>query len=108
MITQHIRVITSYSIHYTKLYDNLIITGGSHCGKTILAKRLAKMLYRFEELKTVRIALIFAEKINRLDIIAKKDQLMDCCLIIQNAGQLSRESVDSLLSLNQEFAGRIV
>ncbi len=84
---------------------NLIITGGSHCGKTILAKRLAKMMYRFQELKTVRIAIISADKLNRLDIKSKKDQLMDCCLIIQNAGRLSKTTVDSLLEQNTEFLG---
>ncbi len=91
-----------------KRVDNLIITGGRHCGKTTLAKKIAKLMYRFGELKTTKVALVDADRLNRIDIGKKQEALMDCCLIIEQAGKLKEQTVNRLVDMNPAFQGRTV
>ena len=88
--------------------DNLIITGGRASGKTELAKKMVKMLYRFQVLSATRVAIVDADKLNRMDFAEKQDSLLDCCLIIEAAGGLTKETVEKLLLLIDKFNGRSI
>lgn len=88
--------------------NNLIITGGKASGKTELAKKIVKMLYRFQVLPATRVAIVDAEKLNKMDLEEKQGALMDCCLIIERAGEMTEETVGKLLVLNAAFAGRSI
>lgn len=88
--------------------DNLIVTGGRASGKTELAKKLVKMLYRFQVLSATRVAIVDADKLNRMNLAEKQDSLLDCCLIIENADKLTTETVDNLLLLIANFSGRSI
>lgn len=88
--------------------DNLIITGGHLSGKTELAKKLVKMLYRFQVLSATRVAIVNADKLNRMDLEEKQNSLLDCCLIIENADLLTTETVEKLLGLIAQFSGRSI
>lgn len=88
--------------------DNLIITGGALSGKTELAKKMVKMLYRFQVLSATKVAIINADKWNKMDLAEKQDSLLECCLIIERAGELTKESVEKLLSLIPKFTGRSI
>ena len=88
--------------------NNLIITGGKASGKTELAKKIVKMLYRFQILPATRVAIVDAEKLNKMDLKEKQESLMDCCLIIERAGEMTEETVEKLLVLNTAFAGRSI
>ena len=88
--------------------DNLIITGGHLSGKTELAKKLVKMLYRFQVLSATRVAIVNADKLNRMDLEEKQNSLLDCCLIIENADLLTTETVERLLGLIAKFSGRSI
>jgi len=88
--------------------NNLIITGGKASGKTELAKRIVKMLYRFQVLSATRVAIVDAEKLNKMDLVEKQESLLDCCLIIERAGEMTEETVEKLLMLNTFLGGRSI
>jgi hypothetical protein len=77
----------------------IIITGAAGAGKTTLAKELAVFLNIAGKLKTSKIAKIQSTKLNQIDIMEKKEALRDCCLVIENAGELQRATIDKLLEL---------
>jgi energy-coupling factor transporter ATP-binding protein EcfA2 len=85
----------------------LLITGTDGSGKTTLAKDITMLLYKTGKLKTSKIAKIKADKLNSIDIMAKKETLKDCCLVVENASELRRETIDSLLELCRILRGNI-
>jgi len=88
--------------------NNLIITGGPASGKTELAKKIVKMLYRFQILSATRVAIVDADKLNKMDIEEKQESLSDCCLIVERAGELTNETVGKLLALSNVSAGKSI
>ena len=86
--------------------DKLIITGGPRSGKTELAKKIVKLLYRFQILAATKVAIVDAEKLNRMNLEEKQESLMDCCLIVERAGLLSGETVEKMQGLIAAMAGR--
>ena len=85
----------------------ILITGTVGSGKTTLAKDITMFLYKAGKLKTSKIAKIKADKLNSIDIMTKKDTLKDCCLVVENASDLKRETIDSLLELCRSLRGNI-
>jgi hypothetical protein len=85
----------------------MIITGAPSSGKTTLAKDIAIFLNRTGKLKTSRIAKISAFKLNEIDIIGMKEELRNSCLVIENASELKKPSIDKLLELIRYFHGDI-
>ncbi len=75
----------------------LIITGEDNSGKTSLGTYLAKLLYELSYVKTPRVAKINAERLNRIDLNEKKEQLQDVCLIVENAGKMTETTAENLL-----------
>lgn len=75
----------------------LIITGEDNSGKTSLGTYLAKLLYELSYVKTPRVAKISAERLNKIDLNEKKEQLKDVCLIVENAGMMTDATAESLL-----------
>ncbi len=85
----------------------MIITGPPTSGKTTLAKDIAIFLNRTGKLKTSKIAKISAIKLNQIDIMRIKDELINCCLVIENASELNKQTIDKLLELIEYFNGDI-
>jgi adenylate kinase family enzyme len=77
----------------------IIITGTAGSGKTVLAKDITMFLFKTGKLKSSKIAKIKAEKLNTLELMSKKDTLKDCCLVVENASELKRQTIDSILEL---------
>ncbi len=75
----------------------LIITGEDNSGKTSLGTYLAKLLYELSYVKTPRVAKISAERLNKIDLNEKKEQLKDVCLIVENAGMMTETTAENLL-----------
>lgn len=86
----------------------MIITGTANSGKTTLAKDFASFFNQIGRLESSKVAKIKAEKLNAIDIMEKKETLRDCCLIIENASDLKRDTIDKLIELIQYFHGDIV
>lgn len=85
----------------------LIITGTAGSGKTVLAKDITMFLYKTGKLKSSKIAKIKAEKLNALALKSKKDTLKDCCLVVENASELTRQTIESILELCNSLKGNI-
>lgn len=85
----------------------ILITGTKGSGKTTLAKDITMFLFKAGKLRSSKIAKIKAEKLNSIDIMSKKETLKDCCLVVENASELKRETIDSLLDLCKSLRGNI-
>lgn len=85
----------------------MIITGAKGSGKTALAKDMALLLFKAGILKSSKVAKIKAEKLNTVDIMAKKDTLKDCCMVVEEASELKRQTIDGLLELSRYLQGNI-
>ncbi len=85
----------------------MIITGTTGSGKTVLAKDITLFLYKTAKLKSSKIAKIKAEKLIGMDLMSRKDTLRDCCLIVENASELNRQTIDSILELCNSLKGDI-
>lgn len=85
----------------------MMITGTAGAGKTTMAKDMALFLSKAGKLKSSKVAKISAEKLNTVDLDSKKETLRDCCLVIENASNLKRQTIDKLLELVQSLNGDI-
>ncbi len=75
----------------------LIITGEQNSGKTTLGTYLAKLLYELAYVKTPRVAKISGERLNRINLFEKTEQLRDVCLIVESAGAMTEATAEMLL-----------
>ncbi len=75
----------------------LIITGETNSGKTTLGTYLAKLLYELSYVRSPRVAKINAERLNKIDLNEKKEQLRDVCLIVEKAGMMTETTAEALL-----------
>jgi len=85
----------------------MIITGAPLSGKTTLAKEIAIFLNKTGKLKTSRIAKISAIRLNDIDITKRKEEIRNCCLVVENASELKRPAIDKILELIKYFRGDI-
>lgn len=83
----------------------LVITGEKQSGKTTLGKYLVKLFCALSYAKSPQVAKLSAQKLNRIRISEKKEQLRDCCLIIEEAGALSEETAAELLEFIRSAGG---
>jgi len=75
----------------------LIITGDKRSGKTSLGTYLAKLLYELSYVKSPRVAKISGERLNRINLFEKQEQLKDACLIVEKAGEMTEATAEALL-----------
>ncbi|ABX44230.1 tetratricopeptide repeat protein [Lachnoclostridium phytofermentans] len=88
-------------IHSVYGHKNLVIMGSKDSGKTLLAKKYAKLLHRLSFISSPRVALIDAKKLNQMDFISKSHQLKDCIMILQSSQNLTRDTLIRLIELQQ-------
>ena len=88
---------------------NLIIQGCQGCGKTVLATSIIKVLQLECGRPNGRIGKIDATALNKKDIQQLLKKVAGGCLIIERAGELSRETAVALsLLLEQDTSGTFV
>jgi tetratricopeptide (TPR) repeat protein len=88
---------------------NIIIQGGQGCGKTMLATSIIKVLQKECGHPNGKIGKIDAQALNKKDIRVLLGKVSGGCLIIERAGDLSRESAVTLsLLLAQDDSGILV
>ena len=88
---------------------NMIIQGGSGSGKTVLATSMIKALQKETGKPNGKIGKIEASVLNQMDVAALLKKVAGGCLIIEKAGDLSRETALKLsLLLEQDTSGVLV
>lgn len=93
----------------TAATGNIIIQGGQGCGKTMLATSIIKVLQKECGRPSGKVGKIDAQILNKKDIQALLRKVAGGCLIIERAGDLSRESAVTLsLLLGQDDSGVLV
>lgn len=85
----------------------MIITGEKDRDKTSLAKNMALFLSLSGMLKSSKIAKIKAEKLNNVDLLSKQETLKDCCMIVEDAGLLTRKTIEGIQELATCLNGEI-
>ena len=113
MEEQHCQALTGASQHLTKGTTagtgNMIIQGGSGSGKTVLATSMIKALQKETGKPNGKIGKIEASVLNQKDVAALLKKVAGGCLIIEKAGDLSRETALKLsLLLEQDTSGVLV
>ncbi len=86
---------------------NIILTGEEKRGKTTLAKAIAKCTQVLGGMQSARVALIRGDKLNRINLEAKKEQLRGSTMLVEKASLMTTKKVEELLDLNGELAGEI-
>lgn len=113
MEEQLCQALTGASKHLTKGTTagtgNMIIQGGSGSGKTVLATSMIKALQKETGKPNGKIGKIEASVLNQKDVAALLKKVAGGCLIIEKAGDLSRETALKLsLLLEQDTSGVLV
>ena len=113
MEEQLCQALTGASQHLTKGTTagtgNMIIQGGSGSGKTVLATSIIKALQKETGKPNGKIGKIEASVLNQKDVAALLKKVAGGCLIIEKAGDLSRETALKLsLLLEQDTSGVLV
>lgn len=113
MEEQLCQALTGASQHLTKgataRTGNMIIQGGSGSGKTVLATSMIKALQKETGKPNGKIGKIEASVLNQKDVAALLKKVAGGCLIIEKAGDLSRETALKLsLLLEQDTSGVLV
>ena len=113
MEEQLCQALTGASQHLTKGATagtgNMIIQGGSGSGKTVLATSMIKALQKETGKPNGKTGKIEASVLNQKDVAALLKKVAGGCLIIEKAGDLSRETALKLsLLLEQDTSGVLV
>ena len=83
-----------------------VITGEPQTGKTTLAFSMIRLLFELDIVKYDRTATIDAVQLNQVSIEDYGEELKNCNLIIENAGGMTKESVDGLLRFSKGNKGK--
>jgi len=83
-----------------------VITGEPQTGKTTLALSLVRLLYELDIIKYDRTATIDAVQLNQVSIEDYGEELKNCNLIIENAGGMTKESIEGLLRFSKGSRGK--
>lgn len=88
---------------------NIMIQGGPGSGKTVLATNLIKVIQEETGLIGGKIGKIEAASLNQKDIPELMKKVRGGCLIIEKAGEITRETaVKMSLQMSQDTAGMLV
>lgn len=93
----------------TSSRGNLIIQGDRGCGKTVLATDVVKVLQKEIDRPNRKIGKIEGATLNQKDIVQLLKKVAGGCLIIERAGEISRETAIKLsLLMENETSGLMV
>lgn len=92
----------------TSAAGNLAIQGGKGSGKTVLATDFVKAFQRYANRSGGKVGKISASVLNQKDMEKLFEALGGGCLIIERAGDLSRESVEKLSRLMEQETGGLL
>lgn len=80
----------------------ITIAGAQGSGRTTLGRYMTRLFFELELTKNRKLAKISAEKLNRIKLEEKQEQLKGGTLLVENAGSMKEETVKSLLGLGEK------
>lgn len=80
----------------TSRTGNVIVMGGRETGKTRLIASLIPAICKELNLPASKVAYVFADQLNDMDLTKVMSKLLGGFLVIENANQLTQETVDML------------
>ena len=83
-----------------------VVTGEPLTGKTTFALAMIRLLYEMDIVKYDRTATIDAVQLNQVSIEDYGEELKNCNLIIENAGGMTKESIEGLLRFSKGSKGK--
>ena len=88
---------------------NLIVQGGSGNGKTVFATNFIKALQQMSDKPNGKVGKIEAETLNKKDVNALFTKVAGGCLIVESAGDLTKEAAIKLnLAMEADTQGTLV
>ncbi len=75
----------------------LVVTGEKKSGRSTLAVRLVNLYCKMGILKSGKVAKISADVLNRIDLKKQEDVLYDCNILIEDAGSVDIELLNSII-----------
>ncbi|MCR5583808.1 MAG: hypothetical protein K6F63_00030 [Lachnospiraceae bacterium] len=76
-----------------------VVTGEEKTGKSTLAVTMIRLMHGIGAVRYEKTAKIKAEKLNRIDLISRADELKNCNILVENAGALTSVSLRTLVDL---------
>ncbi|MCR4604697.1 MAG: hypothetical protein K5639_01730 [Eubacterium sp.] len=87
---------------------HFVLAGGEE--KTILtmSKKLSKELTRLGYTSAKKVVKISSERLNRLKLTEQMEKLLGACLLVTEAAEMTKDSVENLLDVMHEFGEEFV
>lgn len=85
----------------------MIVAGDNQRDRLQLIQALSVFFYKVGRIKSLKMAKITASKLNTLDLMSKKQTLMDCCMVIHQAGDLKASKTEEIMQFIEDMDGRI-
>jgi thioredoxin-like negative regulator of GroEL len=76
-----------------------VVTGEEKSGKSTLAVTMIRLMHGIGAVRYEKTAKINAEKLNRIDLIGRSEDLKNCNILVENAGALTSVSLRTLVDL---------
>ncbi len=95
-------------VKYSEEPANFVFAGGEERITLAVAKRVTKELNNVGYLSAKSIVKITAEKLNQLDLSAQIEKLLGGCLLIVDAPELTKSTVEELREIMKEQGDKIV
>ncbi|MBO4395158.1 MAG: hypothetical protein J5819_02285 [Eubacterium sp.] len=87
---------------------HFVLAGGEDKMTLTMTKRISKELTRLGYSTAQKVIRITAERMNELRLIDQIDRILGRCLLVTEAAELTRESVDQLMQVMHEFGEEFV
>ncbi len=86
----------------TKENSFFAVMGEEKSGKTTLALKMIKLLFKLELIKYDRTAIVDAVQLNQISIKEYKSQLKNCNIIVENASSMTEKTITELVDFVRE------
>ena len=86
----------------TKENSFFAVMGEEKSGKTTLALKMIKLLFKLELIKYDRTAIVDAIQLNQISIRECKSQLKNCNIIVEHAGSMTEKTIQELVDFVRE------
>ena len=80
----------------TSKTGNVIVMGNKGCGKTRMIQGFIPAVCRELHMEAAKVAYVYAEELNKQDVVRAVDKMSGGFLVIEQANQLSAETVEQL------------